>query len=133
MPDGQTLDVTNLRKVFWPKSKLTKGDLMRYYVRVSPFILPVVNDRPLIMKRLPNGIDGPSFYQHRAPDNVPAGVRMVKLEGDDVPSRLDWRQPDHAALHDAACRDFAGSLVLARPVAAHRPTIARSISIPCRA
>ncbi len=88
LPDGQTLDVTNLRKVFWPKSKLTKGDLMRYYVRVSPFILPVVNDRPLIMKRLPNGVDGPSFYQHRAPDNVPAGVRMVTLEGDDVPSRL---------------------------------------------
>ena len=88
LPDGQTLAVTNLRKIFWPKSKLTKGDLMRYYVRVAPFILPVVNDRPLIMKRLPNGVEGPSFYQHRAPDHVPAGVRLVSIEGDDVPSRI---------------------------------------------
>jgi bifunctional non-homologous end joining protein LigD len=56
-------------------------------VRVSPCILPVVNERPLIMKRLPNGIDGPAFYQHRAPDKVPAGVRTASLEGDDVPSR----------------------------------------------
>ncbi len=88
LPDGQTLAVTNLRKIFWPTSKLTKGDLMRYYVRVAPFILPVVNDRPLIMKRLPNGVEGPSFYQHRAPDHVPAGVRLVSIEGDDVPSRI---------------------------------------------
>ncbi len=88
LPDGQALAVTNLRKIFWPKSKLTKGDLMRYYVRVAPFILPVVNDRPLIMKRLPNGIEAPSFYQHRAPDHVPAGVRLVSIEGDDVPSRI---------------------------------------------
>ena len=58
LPGGQTLDVSNLRKVFWPKLKITKGDLMRYYVRVAPFILPVVDDRPLIMKRFPNGIDG---------------------------------------------------------------------------
>jgi bifunctional non-homologous end joining protein LigD len=88
LPDGQALAVTNLRKIFWPTSKLTKGDLMRYYVRVAPFILPVVNDRPLIMKRLPNGIEGPSFYQHRAPDHAPAGVRLVSIEGDDVPSRI---------------------------------------------
>jgi len=88
LPGGLTLDVTNLRKVFWPKLKLTKGDLMRYYVRVAPYIQPVVNERPLIMKRLPNGVDGPSFYQHRAPDQVPAGVQTVVLENDDVPSRL---------------------------------------------
>jgi bifunctional non-homologous end joining protein LigD len=61
---------------------------MRYYVRVAPFILPVVNDRPLIMKRLPNGVEGPSFYQHRAPDQVPSGVRLISIEGDDVPSRI---------------------------------------------
>jgi bifunctional non-homologous end joining protein LigD len=87
LPDGQTLEVTNLRKVFWPRLKVTKGDLMRYYVRVSPYILPVVNERPLIMKRLPNGVDAPAFYQHRAPEKVPPGVRTASLEGDDVPSR----------------------------------------------
>jgi bifunctional non-homologous end joining protein LigD len=89
LPDGLTLDVSNLRKVFWPKLKLTKGDLMRYYVRVAPFILPVVKDRPLIMKRFPNGVDGQAFYQQRAPENVPRGVRIATIPGDkEIPSRL---------------------------------------------
>ena len=48
---GERLDVSNLRKLFWPKLKLTKGDLLRHYVRVAPFILPVLEDRPLVMKR----------------------------------------------------------------------------------
>ena len=87
LPEGQTLEVSNLRKVFWPKLKITKGDLMRYYVRVAPFILPVVEDRPLIMKRFPNGIDGEPFYQHKAPDKVPPGVTVAKVPGDSVASR----------------------------------------------
>ncbi|HUP38796.1 MAG TPA: DNA ligase D [Vicinamibacterales bacterium] len=87
LPDGHTLAVTNLRKPFWPKLKITKGDLMRYYVRVAPYILPVVDGRPLIMKRFPNGIDGPPFYQHKAPEKIPIGVRAVKVEGDSVVSR----------------------------------------------
>ncbi len=74
LPDGDRLSVTNLHKVFWPKQKLTKGDLFRYYVRAAPFVLPAVADRPLVMKRFPNGIAAPPFYQHRAPE-VPPGVR----------------------------------------------------------
>ncbi len=76
LPGGDRLEVTNLGKVFWPKLKLTKGDLFRHYVRAAPFILPVVADRPLVMKRYPNGIAGKPFYQHRAPDKLPPGVRM---------------------------------------------------------
>jgi len=76
LPDGEQLKVTNLHKVFWPKQKLTKGDLFRYYVRVARFLLPAVADRPLVMKRFPNGIAAAPFYQHRAPD-VPAGVRTA--------------------------------------------------------
>ena len=71
---GATLKVTNLHKLFWPRQKLTKGDLMRYYARVAPLILPAVADRPLVMKRFPNGVSAPPFYQHRAPE-VPHGVR----------------------------------------------------------
>src|SRR5262249_35865189 len=56
LPEGDTLAVTNLHKVFWPKLKLTKGDLFRYYARVAPAILAVLADRPLVMKRFPNGI-----------------------------------------------------------------------------
>jgi bifunctional non-homologous end joining protein LigD len=61
--------------VFWPKEKLTKGDLFRYYAQVAPCILPAVADRPLVMKRFPNGIAAKPFYQHRI-DDVPAGVRV---------------------------------------------------------
>ncbi len=88
LPDDDTLDVTNLHKVFWPKPHFTKGDLLRYYARVAPLILPVVDDRPLVMKRLPNGVDGEAFYQHRAPEPVPSGVRIETLPNDDVPARL---------------------------------------------
>jgi bifunctional non-homologous end joining protein LigD len=89
LPGDQRLEVSNLHKVFWPEGSLTKGDLMRYYVQVSPFLLPVVADRPLVMKRHPNGIAAKAFYQQRAPDPVPDGVRVEVVEGDEgVPSRL---------------------------------------------
>ena len=77
--DEGRLEVSNLRKLFWPTLKLTKGDLVRHYVRVAPFILPVLEDRPLVMKRYPNGIAAAPFYQHRAPDKVPAGVRIERV------------------------------------------------------
>jgi bifunctional non-homologous end joining protein LigD len=76
MPAGDRLEVSNLGKVFWPKLKLTKGDLFRHYVRVAPFILPALSDRPLVMKRYPNGVDAKPFYQHRAPDTRPPRVRV---------------------------------------------------------
>jgi bifunctional non-homologous end joining protein LigD len=75
LPDGDTLKVTNLDKVFWPKQKFTKGDLFRYYAAVAPLIIPASADRPLVMKRYPNGITGKWFYQHRIED-VPPGVRV---------------------------------------------------------
>ncbi|MBI3048491.1 MAG: DNA ligase D [Acidobacteria bacterium] len=76
LPGGERLEVSNLRKVFWPALELTKGDLFRHYVRVAPFILPALADRPLVMKRYPNGIGARPFYQHRAPERRPAGVRV---------------------------------------------------------
>ncbi len=82
LPDGAELKVSNLHKVFWPKLKLTKGDLVRYYVDVAPYILPVVADRPMVMKRFPNGIDAEPFYQHRVLD-VPKGIRVEKVEHSD--------------------------------------------------
>jgi bifunctional non-homologous end joining protein LigD len=82
LPDGGELKVANLHKVFWPKLKLTKGDLLRYYVQIAPYILPVVADRPLVMKRFPNGIDGEPFYQHRALD-VPRGIRVEPIQHSD--------------------------------------------------
>jgi bifunctional non-homologous end joining protein LigD len=89
LPSGDRLEVSRLDKIYWPEPSVTKGDLMRYYVGVSPLLLPVVADRPLVMRRFPNGISGRAFYQQHAPADAPAGVRVLTLPGDRVvPSRL---------------------------------------------
>jgi bifunctional non-homologous end joining protein LigD len=86
LPDGSRLGVTNLRKMFWPELRLTKGDLLRYYAEVSPLILPAVGDRPLVMKRFPNGIDGKAFYQQRSEkENPPPEVRVEALADESDP------------------------------------------------
>ena len=79
LPDGSQVPAGNLHKVFWPEPGLTKGDLVRFSLRMSPYLLPVVADRPLVMKRFPNGVDGKWFYQHRSPDELPEGVRVVTV------------------------------------------------------
>ncbi len=80
---GKTLRVSNLDKVFFPREKYTKGDVMRYYTRIADFILPTIQDRPLVLKRFPNGIDGESFYQQKAPDPPPPGVRVEVIRTED--------------------------------------------------
>ena len=79
LPSGDTLRVTNLAKVFWPALGITKGELLRYYAGVSALLLPVVDDRPLVMKRFPNGVVQHAFYQQRHPEAVPPGVRREIL------------------------------------------------------
>jgi len=89
LPDGTQLEVTHLAKKLWPALGITKGDLLRHYVSVAPCLLPVLADRPLIMRRFPGGVDGPAFYQQRAPDRPPPGVRVERVAADkEVPSRL---------------------------------------------
>ena len=91
LPGGETLRVTNLAKLFWPALKLTKGDLLRYYAEVAPMILPVVADRPVVMKRFPNGVNGPAFYQQRHRDEPPPGVRVATLPESIEPITPDGR------------------------------------------
>lgn len=88
--NGRSLAVSSLDKVFFPRPRYTKGDLMAYYASVSPLLLPAVADRPLVMKRFPNGVGGESFYQQRAPDDPPASVRVepVADEGLKTQKRL---------------------------------------------
>jgi bifunctional non-homologous end joining protein LigD len=78
-----TLDVTNLKKVFFPRDGYTKGDLLRFYAQISDAILPTMADRPLVLKRFPNGIDGKPFYQQNAPNDGPDGVRIETLGEDE--------------------------------------------------
>jgi len=79
---GKTLKVSNLDKVFFPKEKHTKGDVMRYYTRIMNFILPTIQDRPLVLKRFPNGINGENFYQQKASETTPPEVRVELIETD---------------------------------------------------
>ncbi len=71
MPAGNTLDidgvpvaVSRLEKVFYPKTGFTKGDVIDYYIRISPFLLPHLKNRPISLKRYPNGVEA-SFFMRR--------------------------------------------------------------------
>ena len=81
LPGGAALAVSNLDKVFFPEDGLTKGDVMRYYARMAKYVLPVVAERPLVMRRFPNGIGGKAFFHHNVPD-APAGVRTEAIDVD---------------------------------------------------
>jgi bifunctional non-homologous end joining protein LigD len=81
LPTG-LLDVSKLDKIFFPKTKHTKGDVMRFYARIAPQLLPAIADRPLVMKRFPNGVRGKAFYQQRAPADRPESVRTEPVSDD---------------------------------------------------
>ncbi|MEP6494356.1 MAG: DNA ligase D [bacterium] len=74
-----SLEVSNLHKVFFPATKHTKGDVMRFYALVSKYLLPAIADRPLVMRRFPNGVRGKAFYQQRAPADPPSSVRVESV------------------------------------------------------
>lgn len=76
---GRPIEVSHLDKVFFPDIGATKGDVMRYYVRIAQFILPTIADRPLVLKRTPDGVNGELFFQQNAPDDVPDGVRVENV------------------------------------------------------
>ena len=78
---GKTLELSNLEKEFWPEKGFSKGDLIKYYFEVSPWILPHLRDRPIVMKRYPDGIEGKSFYQKRCPEHAPPWLDTILVEG----------------------------------------------------
>jgi bifunctional non-homologous end joining protein LigD len=86
LPDGFTLAVHDLRKDIWPSAHVTKGELLRYYLRIAPLLLPTVRGRPLVGKYYPDGVRGPRFFQQRAPAEVPRGVDVRVLDID-IPVR----------------------------------------------
>ena len=74
-----TVTVTNPDKVFWPEEGYTKADLVDYYRAIAPWLLPYLKDRPLVLTRYPDGIDGKSFYQKDAPEYAPDWIRRETL------------------------------------------------------
>lgn len=76
---GSSLKVSSLTKMFFPKPKVTKGEVMRYYASVWPYLRAVLSDRPLSLKRFPDGVTGEFFFQQKAPPNPPPVLRVETL------------------------------------------------------
>ncbi|MGH2712823.1 MAG: non-homologous end-joining DNA ligase [Thermoleophilaceae bacterium] len=77
--EGRTLSLSNLGKVMYPAVGFTKGEVIDYYTRIAHYLLPHLRDRPLTLKRYPNGVDGQFFYEKRCPSHAPEWVRKEKV------------------------------------------------------
>ncbi len=98
-PALRKVAVTNRAKVFWPADSLTKGDLVAYYAEMAPAILPYLADRPVILVRYPDGIDGKSFFQWRTPPAAPSWLRtVVFVDREDRKEKRGFLIDDVAAL-----------------------------------
>ena len=73
------LRLSNLDKVYWPDEGFTKGDLLTYYFNISPIMLPHLYDRPLTLKRMPNGVGGDFFYEKNAPSHKPEWLPVLPV------------------------------------------------------
>jgi len=81
--EERAVSFVNLEKIWFPEDRFTKGDLVRYYQAIAPWMLPYLRDRPLMLTRYPDGIHAESFFQRQASaPYVPSWVRTVELEGE---------------------------------------------------
>ena len=117
--EGRRLSLSNLAKVLYPAVGFTKGEVIDYYTRVSAAVLPHLRDRPLTLKRYPNGVEGQYFYEKNCPSHAPEWVRKEEVGGiaycvcDDLPT-LVW-------LANLADLELHPSLSLAEDI--DRPTV----------
>ena len=77
---NKSIHLTNLRKVFWPDTGFTKGDLIQFYLDISHVLLPHLAHRAMVMKRYPNGISGDFFFMKRAPSPRPEWIETCSIE-----------------------------------------------------
>lgn len=95
--EGRKLPVSNLNKVLYPKTGFTKGQVIDYYIRIAPVLLPHLKDRPLTMKRYPNGVEGMFFYEKNCPTHRPAWVKTAKV----------WSEGNQRDMHYCLAQDLA--------------------------
>lgn len=81
-PGETRVAITNAQKILWPEDGITKGELCDYYREIAPAMLPYLLDRPVMMVRYPNGIDGKSFYQWNAPAGAPSWIRTCRIKNE---------------------------------------------------
>jgi bifunctional non-homologous end joining protein LigD len=93
--EGQTVSLTSLERVYWPDEKITKFDLLCYYIQISPHILPFLKNRPAILQRWPRGIKAPMFFQQDL-ESAPAFIKTARL------TNKEGRDLDYAVYTDTA-------------------------------
>jgi bifunctional non-homologous end joining protein LigD len=101
--EKKSLELTNIHKIFWPKEGFTKGDVINYYEKIAPYILPYLKNRPLSLKRNPNGIDGEAFYHKDAGGSAPSWVKKKDI----------FSESANKTIHYIVCNDKATLLYLA--------------------
>ena len=102
---GRELSVSNLDKVFYPECGFTKGQLIDYYVRMADAMLPHLTERPLTMRRFPNGVEGKSFFEKHIPSHAPDWVHSVT-----VPSMEGHEDISYAMVDDVPTLAWAANL-----------------------
>jgi bifunctional non-homologous end joining protein LigD len=103
--NGHDIKFTNLNKIYWPKEKITKRDMLNYYYQVAPYILPYLKDRPQSMNRHPNGINGESFYFKDVTGTAPDWIETFKYK-----SPSDNRVRNYLVAKDEASLLYMGTL-----------------------
>jgi len=88
--EGKKLAVSNLNKVLYPKAGFTKGQVIDYYIRIAPLLLPHLKDRPLTMKRYPDGVEGDFFYEKNCPAHRPKWVKTAKVWSEGNQNTMDY-------------------------------------------
>src|SRR5256885_16665462 len=123
--EDRKLTVSNLNKVLYPRAGFTKGQLIDYYIQVAPVLLPHLRDRPLTMKRYPNGVDQPFFYEKNCPAHRPSWVKTATVwsEGNQRDMQYCLAQDLPTLVWAANLADIELHTSLARKSDVARPTM----------
>src|SRR3954462_12854892 len=123
--EGKKLAVSNLNKVLYPKPGFTKGQVIDYYIRIAPVLLPHLRDRPLTMKRYPNGVEAQFFYEKNCPSHRPSWVKTARVWSEGNNRNMDYclaqDLPTLVWAANLACLELHTSLARKKNVA--RPTM----------
>jgi bifunctional non-homologous end joining protein LigD len=87
---GRQLTLSNLDKVLYPEAHFTKAEVIDYYTRIAPVLLPHLKGRPLTLKRYPNGVDAPFFFEKQAPSHRPSWIKTVPIYSDSNDRDIDY-------------------------------------------
>ena len=101
---GTTVEVSNLAKIFYPKTGFTKGQVIDYYIKISPFLLPHLKNRPITLKRYPDGVEGFFFYEKQCPASHPKSMKTAKV------ARKDGSLIDYCVMNDLPSLVWAANL-----------------------